>query len=44
MFLQAEVAGFERSRNLNELRVVHQNGAEDESLRIQIAGQSFLQS
>ena len=41
VLLQAEVVGFERAGDLNELRVVQQDGAEDESLGVQIAGSPF---
>src|SRR5207253_7221929 len=43
MLLQAEVVRLKRPRRLNEVGVVHQDGAEDESLGVHIGGQAFLE-
>ena len=43
VLFQAEIVGFEGAGDLDEERVVHQDGAQDEPFGVQIGGQSSFQ-
>ena len=43
MLLQAEVFGFERARDLDVKRVVHENGAQDEAFGVEIGGEATFE-
>ena len=43
MGFQAEVVGLERAGGLDIVGIVHEDGAEDETLRVQIRGKAFFE-
>ena len=43
MLLQAEVFGFERAGYLDVERVVHEDGAQDETFGVEIGGESTFE-
>jgi len=44
VLLQAEVPGLQHSGHLDEAGIIHQNGAQHKPLRVQIGGESLLES